>query len=267
MSGKPVIFWNNYLPDAAALAVVEGSEAVLAGFGVDNLASPFTYTADSFMFEHDSSTTGVIRFRTGLVESGANAFGFICLGLSSTDITIRSSSTEGGTYSDITTVQVDRDGVFMVKIAVQTNQYFEVEIEASSTDFNATAIMPNMFIGQYMEFEKCIMRKYAPLDYNRATEFLTNESGRGSFMGRSIIRRNYESSVSFDLMSAPWSRSTFQPFVRHARTKPYYFAWNLDTYPDEANYVWTDEDIGIEYTGDRNMMSASWSMRGLGNGE
>ena len=84
-------------------------------------------------------------------------------------------------------------------------------------------------------------------------------------MGRSIIRRNHESSVSFDMMTGPWVRSTFQPFVRHARTKPYFFAWNPTTYPDEVNYVWTDEDIGVEYTGDRNRMSASWKMRGLGN--
>ena len=107
------------------------------------------------------------------------------------------------------------------------------------------------------------MKSHAPIPYNRVTQYTTNESGTGQFLGRSIVRQNQATDVEFSMITAPWARDQMQDFVRHAQKKPFYFAWNPADYPDEVGYVWTDEDIGVEYTGDGSLMTASWRMKGI----
>ena len=277
MSGKPVILYNQVavanppFPVDPIQAAFTGGITEVAGFPVKNAFSPFTYPADSFMFERGTSTGSVMIYLNGDINSSDfDALGFIISGLEGDAVTVDLSyvPTGGGSFTILKSQSVSRDGCHLMTFTKPVGSYFWritfSGITAAQSDSTPISI-PVIMVGKLMQFEKCIRNRYAPLDYSRKTEFLTNESGTGQYIGRSIIRRNHESTVSFDLMTAPWVRSTFQPFVRHARTKPYFFAWNPEKYPDEVNYVWTDEDIVVEYTGDRNRMSASWSMRGLGN--
>lgn len=277
MSGKPVILYDQVavaIPPAPVdpiEAQFTGGITALAGFPLENAFSPFTYPADSFMVERGTTTGSVLIYLNGDIDSSDfDALAFVINGLEGDSVTVDLSyfPTGGGSETILKSQSVSRDGCHLMTFTKPAGPNFWritfSGIAAAQSDSTPISI-PVIMVGKLMQFEKCIRNRYAPLDYNRKTEFLTNESGTGQYIGRSIIRRNHESTVSFDLMTAPWVRSTFQPFVRHARTKPYFFAWNPTTYPDEVNYVWTDEDIGVEYTGDRNRMSASWSMRGLGN--
>lgn len=271
--GVPVVLYESVVDDTTtALRATTGGVTVAAGSDARNIFSPFTYPADSLIIQRGTSTGTIsIQFNA---TADFSAIGFVIQGIkddAGAEVRVLRRLTNTLT-STIAIIDVDRDGVFLATFDSQEFDYPDLDyyivqligIDEESSD-SENIVWSVATIGNLMSFEKCIMRSYAPLDYNRSTEFLTNESGTGQYMGRSIVRRNYQSSVSFDLMSAPWVRSTFQPFVRHARTKPYFFAWNKDTYPNEVNYVWTDDDIGATYTGDRNMMSASWEMRGIGN--
>jgi hypothetical protein len=279
MSGKPVVLYKSSIDDNGVTFINETNCSVANQFPVVNAFSPFTYSADWFSIDRGTDTGAQCDFTLlADVLSAFDSVGVIVEGkdtdppspFSPETIRLRvyHDATLSGTFALIATKTLT-SRVNLVKFTerVGTGQIwlrFDQINPVVSSDVVSLSF-PVIMVGKQTEFERCIMRRYAPLDYNRATEYLTNESGRGSFMGRSIIRRNHESSVSFDMMTGPWVRSTFQPFVRHARTKPYFFAWNPTTYPNEVNYVWTDEDIGVEYTGDRNRMSASWKMRGLGN--
>lgn len=272
MSGKPIILYENVISGTGvSVSGSGGGVSELAGFPAVNAFSPFTYPADSWMIERGTST-GLIEIvlNDSVVSDPFDSIGFIVSGTAgdTMSLELRFEPTIGSPVV-IDTITIDRDGCYFSQFTERTSSlgfyYIEISgIDPENSD-STPIIFPVIMIGKAMQFEKCIRNRYAPIDYNRKTEFLTNESGTGQYMGRSIIRRNHESTVSFDLMTAAWVRSTFQPFVRHARTKPYFFIWNPTTYPDEVNYVWTDEDIGVEYTGDRDRMSASWGMRGLGN--
>lgn len=121
----------------------------------------------------------------------------------------------------------------------------------------------NIMLGQRLEFERPIIRTHDPLPLNRTTEYQTNLSGSGQFLGRSISRRGVATSVDIPMMSREFARGPFQEFVEHAQRYPYYFSWNEALYPGDAGYVWTDEDIQTGYSGDGSLMSASWNMRGF----
>lgn len=269
--GKPIVLYENVAIFDSATAL--SSAKTVAGFPAENSLSPFTYPADAWMIERGSSATIPIGMHIYFTsESSFDSVAIVISGIEEGETPyIRVSTGIGGSFRIIFGQAISSNGVHVFRFDEETPSSSSTIYDLSLGDFLEASsdseyiVVSNITVGKSMEFEKCIMKSYAPLDYNRATEFMTNESGTGQFMGRSIVRRNHESSVSFDLMSAAWVRSTFQPFVRHARTKPYFFAWNYDDYPNEVNYVWTDEDIGVSYTGDRDKMSASWKMRGLGN--
>lgn len=271
MSGKPVILYENVASHTASSAVVYSAVAPVADFPYTNIFSPFTYPADSVQFTRPTNANAYLEVRFN-ASKAFNSVGIILSGVDQVDgdvtVSVLDDISVGSTVFGSKVITADGCHLFNVAVTgfSDTRNYrLRIAVTGDNLDGTSTFIILNAIIGARMEFEKCIRNSFAPLDYNRKTEFLTNESGTGQYIGRSIIRRNHESTVSFDLMTAPWVRSTFQPFVKSARSRPYFFAWNPTTYPNEVNYVWTDEDIGVEYTGDRNRMSASWSMRGLGN--
>lgn len=253
---KPLILYQNVLTETNVTA--SSSEA---GFPAAAVASPFTYPADSWAFFADDEVT--LDIDAG-APVAADSVGLLCYNLTDSDIVFQYSD-DGVSYTDLHAFAANRDGAYFFHDSVtHTHRYWRLSFRSFSADIGAEVQVPVVYIGEALQFEYCIMKKHAPLPYNRNTEYLTNESGTGQYLGRSVIRLNYETSVSFNLMSAAWVRQYFQPFVEHCQEGgAYFFAWNYGTYPDEVGYVWTEQDIGVDYTGDRDKMASSWNMRGL----
>ena len=269
--GKPIVLYESLAdPEYVTYQGESGLQTEVSGFPYVNAFSPFTFPADTWKINRGTSYSFSAGVTIALsIQSPFDSLGIVIRGLEEGEVCRVSLYKVSGSAIYMLYAVPVTNGVHLLNFDLESPSGATYSLVLSGTNVTSSDSLPIevpvILIGKAMEFEKCIMKSYAPLDYNRATEYMTNESGTGQFMGRSIVRRNHESSVSFDLMSAAWVRSTFQPFVRHARTKPYFFAWNYDDYPEEVNYVWTDEDIGVSYTGDRDKMSASWKMRGLGN--
>ena len=85
----------------------------------------------------------------------------------------------------------------------------------------------------------------------------------GNFVGEQIRRMGFNTSVSFSNLENDWYRFYFQPFVIHARTLPYYFAWNLSQYPLDVGYCKTSADISPAY-GTRDTFDVGFDMVGFG---
>jgi hypothetical protein len=94
------------------------------------------------------------------------------------------------------------------------------------------------------------------------SEYRTNESDTGLFLGRSIKRQNYPGSISLDLMDPDWVRQTWIPFTEHAKLKPFFFVWSGGYYPDEVVFAWTDGDINPPNYSGELWMSASLKFNG-----
>lgn len=100
---------------------------------------------------------------------------------------------------------------------------------------------------------------------SRQTELNNALSRGGQFLGQNIRRMGVASEVNFQNLDQDWYRTTFDPFVKHARRFPYFFAWWPEQYPLEIAYVWTDQDIAGTYMGLIDLMQVNWSMNGIGN--
>jgi hypothetical protein len=238
------------------------------GFPATALANPLTYDRWRAPVLGDSSGLTYIYIDAGSAVT-LDYLGIAShnLGTIGAALTLYGNSVAGLTGSPVTLAVVSSiatDAPFIESFTAGAYRYYTIAINPGAVTVTESIDIGVLFLGAAMQFERCIMGQHAPINYNRKTEFNINISDNGQFLGRSITRQGYETSVSFNMITGAWGRATFQPFVKYARTKPYFWQWNPTTYPSEVAYVHTDGDIGIQYTGDRTLMSANWTMKGLG---
>jgi hypothetical protein len=121
-----------------------------------------------------------------------------------------------------------------------------------------------IYIGKALTMQRSIYAGHTPITLSRSTTYDNTLSENGQFLGRSIIRGGVATGASYQHLTADWYRANFDPFVKAARERPFFFAWRPNQYPEEVGYVWTSGDIQPQNTGPRDFMSVSLSMTGIG---
>ncbi len=116
-------------------------------------------------------------------------------------------------------------------------------------------------VGALLVLPEGVFVGHKPESLNRRPKLSNNESEDGQFLGRSVIRRGAEGIIKQDRVTQAWVRSVWDPFARHAETKPFFWAWRYDTFPDEVMYGWTDEGAEVEQ-GSNGYMAVSLNVRG-----
>lgn len=262
MADLPVIGFDSIVTATNITASAES-----AGFPASALGNPLTYDRFRAPVTGDSEGKVYLFIDAGSAVS-VDYFGIAAhnLGTIAATVTLYGANEAGlaTTLTQFGTASPTDDAPLLVLETALVRRYWVLCIDPGAVTATEEVDMGVLFIGARMTFERCVRGKYRPLPYSRVTEFNVNRSMNGQFVGRTIQRKGFKSSVSFDLMSAAWVRSTFQLFVKAARTSAYFFAWKPDTYPGEVAFVDTADDIAVEYTGDRDRMSAAWEMQGLG---
>lgn len=120
-----------------------------------------------------------------------------------------------------------------------------------------------IYIGQALQMQRAIYGGHAPLTLSRQTTIYNQLSESGQFMARSIIRQGNSTSFEWKNLTADWYREFFDPFVRAARTRPFFIAWRPSRFPEEVGYVWTSEDIKPSNMGTRDYMQVSMTVYGV----
>ena len=251
MSRVPAILYQSIVTPLNVTATAENG-----GFPASAVANPLTYDWWSFDINADVS----LEVDAGQPVS-VDALGVIVRGF--TGRFVLESSDDGAAWTERVSGSDSGHHLLLIDNSVSA-RYWKLTFEEDSENTGETVVVPVIYLGEALRFEKCVRGQYAPLVMNRKTQYFDSDSGTGQFIGRSIVRQSLEGGVNFERMTAPWVRQHFQPFVEAARVRPYFFSWDPERYPEEAVFVKTDEDIGASYNGDRNLMSASWSMRSAG---
>ncbi len=106
---------------------------------------------------------------------------------------------------------------------------------------------------------------FRPATLSRETVLNRNLSRGGQLLGQNFRRMGVKNSATFQLLTPTWYRANFDPFVKHARQYPYFFAWWPEKYPTEIAFVWTPKDIRPSYMGVIDYMQVTWDMNGIGH--
>lgn len=142
-------------------------------------------------------------------------------------------------------------------------RYVRLRVTGSGSTMPRVAVI---YVGAALAMERAIRGGgHAPITLSRQSVLHRSLSRGGQFLGQGFRRNGLAGAVAFQNLSQDWVREDFEPFVEHARSLPYFFAWRPQTHPDEVAFVWTGEDIVPNYQGLSSLMQVSWNMQGIGS--
>lgn len=87
-------------------------------------------------------------------------------------------------------------------------------------------------------------------------------SVNGSFLGRDKVRADLQGDIELEfLQPQTFVRDLWVPFMEHAERFAFFYAWDLDGFPDEVVFAWARDTPRPLNTGPQNKMSVSlpWS--------
>lgn len=102
--------------------------------------------------------------------------------------------------------------------------------------------------------QRVYMGAPVPIDMALQTEFDTTQSADGHYMGRSIQRVKNNNNFTIAHLTEYYVRNTLMPFIRDARTYPYFLLERPWQIPTALSYRWMEGDIVPERMGITNLM-------------
>lgn len=170
------------------------------------------------------------------------------------------SSTDGATWTDVTSPQVlSSDNVLIHEFDLVFASYFRLLITPGSEP-PAIAVL---YIGRTLVLQRRIYVGHTPLPFGRKTTISSGRSESGQFLGRVMRREFLETSVDLQNLTPMWYREYLDPFFQAARTDAFFWSWRPQQYPDESGYAWLTSDPKVSNQRPNGMMQASFSMQGL----
>ena len=96
-----------------------------------------------------------------------------------------------------------------------------------------------------------------PIDMALQTEFETTQSAEGQDLGRSIMRVKRTNELFIAHLKEAYVRAELMPFIKDARTYPYFLLERPHDTPDALSYRWRENDIQPQRMGVRDYMEVS----------
>ena len=211
-------------------------------------------TQNDFTYERwKSDGAGSLIYDMGtLTEIDYISIGAHTLGGINTEI---STSVDGEDYDSISEFVASSNNAIMMLFETRTIRYIKIEI-------GDEAEIGIVFFGKVLVMPRTIYGGHTPITLGRATEKNVYMSEEGEFLGTRIVRKGFKSTYNFTNLKASWIRSTFDDFIKHAITKPFFIAWRPSSFPDEVVYGWSDADIIPVNSGTKDYMSVDFTVRG-----
>jgi len=147
-------------------------------------------------------------------------------------------SNDGSTgWTDLFTSFTPSDNNIIFKeFTSVTKRYFRI-IANSAAGYPSIAIV---FVGEKMTLEKGFRVGHMPTGLMDDAKTIQNVSETSLPLGRSTIVQPGKFTIPQTLLTPAWVRSDWIPFLEHAKSLPFFFAWDYDNNPDETVFAWTN---------------------------
>ena len=214
-------------------------------------------TADRWAFTAGGSITFTLPTA---VNMDSVAIGAHNLGSTSHVVSVEYSSSDAGAFSTFKANQTPADDTAMMFHNTSSVSVRRLKITCTGS---GSAFVGSIYAGIALQMQRPFFAGHAPINLSAKTIRYSSTTEGGNFVGEQIRRLGFSTSASFSNLENDWYRFYFQPFVIHARTLPFYFAWNLNQYSTDVGYCKTSEDISPSY-GTRDLFNVSFDMVGFG---
>lgn len=205
-----------------------------------------------------ASGTQSVTFTTGSTqEINFIAIGAHNLGTAGATITIETAPTVSGTLTERYSVTPEDDKPILVLLDSDIS-IREVKITLTN---GSNREIGYVSAGQVLVMPRAIYGGHSPITLNAKTEYQSNMTETGQFVGRKIIRKGSQSSFSWTRLDPQWYRDYFQPFVEAAKTKTFFIMWRPDRFSYEVAFGWVPGDISpVNNSEGTGQMDVSFNM-------
>ncbi|MCP5073125.1 MAG: hypothetical protein GY947_07500 [Rhodobacteraceae bacterium] len=164
----------------------------------------------------------------------------------------------GGYTTVIDQVISDNEPIYCI-FEPQTGDYFRVKLIDSNPEIAVIRF------GTSMQMPHAIYGGHEPLKTARKTTMRSNVSSTGEWLGRTRQRTLLATPYSWNLLSADFVRTQWEPFQRASEDEPFFLAWRPGEF-SEAGYCSVDGHTPPANTGVAGFMSGSLQVKGYSNG-
>lgn len=148
-------------------------------------------------------------------------------------------------------------------IRFETAAYLGVRLKIQTDTGASEPTIGTLYIGEVLVLQRRIYVGHGPMPYQRKTNYVTATSINGQFLGRTILGEKLTGNIEQKTMTPAWYRSYMEPFLKAARTDPFFFAWRPDDYPSEVSFAWTVAPPSPVNTLPSGHMAVSLDIEGL----
>lgn len=226
--GKPIIAYNNIMPDYATIAATSTATDYFAESVAD--WKPYTWWAPS--------STGTNNIDVTFSSSkNANYVGIFSHNLEETGATVDIQYHTGAAWANLVTgLSASNSQVIFRTFGTVSSDQFRIKVNNAALDTYLGVVA----IGTYIEIPVGIPAGSEPphLAYN--DRLVNNTSESGILIGTSVIAESLKTTIKFKFLSPSWVRNTFVPMMEQIRENPFIFAADYENYPDEAIFCKID---------------------------
>lgn len=167
-----------------------------------------------------------------------------------------SHSEDGADWIDVLDVRPDNDNAIMVLFEPVMARYWRISIDR-------VAVIGVVNIEMSLAMIKGVVGGHSPGVLSRKTDIMPNKSEGGQFLGRSVIRKGFETEYQWENLDEYWYRSHFDPFVESAIRYPFFIAWNPFRFPNDVIYAWCNKDIQPRMQGVRGRIEVGFDVEAI----
>jgi len=240
------IGWDNTLINGTASA---SSDSV----GSANMLTPSTYDKWRPTVDPSEATLVGTSQLCDYVGIAAHNFGSITVALVV-------SVSNGGPFTEIFNSSVPNNLPLYIRFDAAI--YDRVKIVVNSVTDAEVGVV---YLGKELEMMRPNYAGYSPLTLSSKDVYDPQMSDGGQFLGKQIVRKGFATQAAFRHLQYDWYEEFFQPFVESAKTRPYFWAWNLLEHPNEIGYGWTNQNIVPSLMGIRDWLEVSFDIDAHGN--
>lgn len=260
MTSTALICYTN-LAESALLTAATASSAA-TGYSAANAWDWLTTT-------YWSPTSNGVQTLTFQFSSAVSAdyFGLYRHNLGTVGASVKlQHSPDGSTWTDaFTAVSPDDNEIVLQTFTSASKTWWRIRFDlgssAESLYVGIVAFGPRLTTQYGMPAGFVVPR------HSRSTQILNSKTEGGQFAGRSIIARGARSTITIRNATQAWARQQWEPLVRHAELKPFFFSRNHADYPEDAVYCWTDGEIPEYGINDDRRQTLSMPVQCLLSGE
>lgn len=234
---------DTVISNAGDLVVIDNisliDDVTTSGYDIRNILDYRTYT----FWQSASSGTKYITLDCGSAKT-ADCLAIIGHNLQTANATVSvESSTNNIDW-------IERSGKFtpssdkaFIRLLVSTAaRYWRIKIVTAAIAPKLAVVM----LGKKLTFPYPPDAPYIP--YSESIEAETSRSNQGHLLGSVIRFKRLTINVKFSNLSRTWCLNDFKTFWdSHASNlKPFFYAWDVDNYPEHVYYVVVDEKAAME---------------------